>query len=40
MNLIESHIKDILNLYKSHKVKLLCAFGSGFTNKFNPSVRM
>ena len=36
MNLIESHIKDVLNLCKSHKVKSLYAFGSVLTDKFNP----
>ena len=35
MNLIESHIKDILNLCKSHKVKSLYAFGSVLTDSFN-----
>lgn len=35
MNLIESHIKDILTLCKSHKVKSLYAFGSVLTDKFN-----
>ena len=35
MNLIESHIKDILNLCKSHKVKSLYAFGSVLNDKFN-----
>jgi uncharacterized protein len=36
MNLIESHIKEILNLCKSHKVKSLYAFGSVLTDDFNP----
>jgi len=35
MNLIESHLKDILNLCKVHKVKSLYAFGSVLTDKFN-----
>lgn len=35
MNLIENHIKDILNLCKTHKVKSLYAFGSVLTDKFN-----
>lgn len=36
MNLIERHIKDILSLCKSHKVKSLYAFGSVITDAFNP----
>ncbi len=35
MNLIERHIKDILNLCKLHNVKSLYAFGSVLTDKFN-----
>jgi predicted nucleotidyltransferase len=35
MNLIENHIKDILNLCKTHKVKSLYVFGSVLTDKFN-----
>jgi uncharacterized protein len=35
MNLLEYHIKDILNLCKAHKVKSLYAFGSVLTDKFN-----
>lgn len=35
MNLIESHIKAITNLCKTHKVKSLYAFGSVLTDKFN-----
>ena len=35
MNLIESNIKDILNLCKLHKVQSLYAFGSVLNDKFN-----
>ena len=35
MNLIESHINDILNLCKAHRVKSLYAFGSVLTDNFN-----
>jgi predicted nucleotidyltransferase len=35
MTLLERHIKDILHLCKSHKVKSLYAFGSVLTDKFS-----